>query len=266
MINIDDDIVHTNYVLNHFMSKYDAVYFCTNENISSIFKNIDVKNKKVLSILGSGDQTFYLVKNGVKDIDVFDINKLTFYYFYLRIWTIIYLKSYYPISLENDYIEKVLSFVKVKNHSEEVAYNYWLKYLDTFSSGDIRRIFQGIYYVSKIPNVYNLNRKLKKINFDFYNIDISRRVDINKKYDIIYVSNINEWIDESGRDLCVYRDNLNKLLNDGGLVLCSTFDDKRLILDEVRLFDEYFECRTLHDFKPCSSKYAPSLGYAYVKK
>ena len=72
------------------------VYFSTNEHLDDIFSYIDVKDKKVLSVIGSGDQAFYFYNNGAKKVDLFDINKLAIYYYFLRVWTMKYLNRSYP--------------------------------------------------------------------------------------------------------------------------------------------------------------------------
>ena len=48
------------------------------------------------TVLASGDQAFYFYDNGAKKVDLFDINKLSIYYYYLRVWIIKYLGRFYP--------------------------------------------------------------------------------------------------------------------------------------------------------------------------
>ena len=64
------------YYYNRF-STYDKVYFETNEKCDKIISNYDVKDKSVLTVLGSGDQAFQFYKHGAKNVDLFDVNKLT---------------------------------------------------------------------------------------------------------------------------------------------------------------------------------------------
>ena len=264
--NIIDDLKHTHHVLKTYSSKYEQVYFRTNECLSGIFKNIELREKNVLSVLSSGDQAFHLIKNGAKSVDLFDINKLTIYYFYLRIWTIKYLKFYYPKNMCNDFIKELLKYVKPKTDDEKVAYLFWNKFLDSYSEQDIMYLFMGTTSTNKMQDVRQLRRKLKKFNFNFYNVDISHKIDIDKKYDLIYVSNINEWLEKSRNSFLYYRDNLNDLLNVGGMVVCYTLESNRYIGDERELFNKYFEYRTLPDFKEDKKHRSTTVGYVYIKK
>ena len=87
--NIMDKISHDVYksinVVNSNMlyveSKYNTLFFSTNENLDKLFSKIDVNGKNVLSVLWSGDHAFHLYNNGSSSVDVFDVNKLTIYYY-----------------------------------------------------------------------------------------------------------------------------------------------------------------------------------------
>ena len=59
MRNINSDILHTHLVMNgRRFQDYNKIYFHSNENLKEIFSFIDVKDKDVFTVLGSGDQTF----------------------------------------------------------------------------------------------------------------------------------------------------------------------------------------------------------------
>ena len=80
MREIERDIVGAQEVYStRYSSKYNKIYFSTNEQLNNLFKNINIKNKDVLTVLGSGDQSFFCYQNDAKSVDVFDINKLTIY-------------------------------------------------------------------------------------------------------------------------------------------------------------------------------------------
>ena len=82
VMNVFDD--------HEYDDRYATIYFHSNERSKEIFSEINVKNKDVLTVLGSGDQAFYLYDNGAKSVDMFDKNKLAIYYYYLRTWVIVY--------------------------------------------------------------------------------------------------------------------------------------------------------------------------------
>ena len=67
-------------------AEYQKVYAFTNENIDGYMSNFILNdNDNVLSVLASGDHIFNLIYNGVSNIDTFDVNRLTEYYFYLKL-------------------------------------------------------------------------------------------------------------------------------------------------------------------------------------
>ena len=55
-------------------NSYDRVYFDTNEACDDIISKYDFKDKKVLTVLASGDQAFHFYENGAKSVYLFDIN------------------------------------------------------------------------------------------------------------------------------------------------------------------------------------------------
>ena len=110
--NVSKDLIGTFYVNKGYRSRnYDKVYYSTNEQIESLFSSFDFKDKNVLSVLSSGDQALYFLYNGAKRVDVFDQNKLTKYYYFLRLWCIKYLDELYPPSLNKEYIRKILIYL-----------------------------------------------------------------------------------------------------------------------------------------------------------
>jgi hypothetical protein len=60
------------------------VYAFSNENIAAYADVYDFNDKRVLSVLGSGDHYFTSVLNGAKDVDVYDINECTWEYFVFK--------------------------------------------------------------------------------------------------------------------------------------------------------------------------------------
>lgn len=60
------------------------VYAFTNENLTCLKDLYDFKDKKVLTVLGSGDQYFSSVLFGAKEVDVYDIEPKAWDYFVLK--------------------------------------------------------------------------------------------------------------------------------------------------------------------------------------
>ena len=72
---------------------------------------------------------------------------------------------------------------------------------------------------NKIKDISSLNKVLDKSEVNFYNVDISNPVEINKKYDIVYVSNIQDYIPRDVHNFVIYEENLKRLLKDNGVVV-----------------------------------------------
>ena len=61
--------------------EYAGFYHITNEKASEVIEKTTVTDKmKALCVLAGGDQAFNLINAGIKNIDTFDINRLTEYY------------------------------------------------------------------------------------------------------------------------------------------------------------------------------------------
>ncbi len=271
MIDISVDIFKTKQVLlklNNPKNNVDKIYYSSNEHLDTIFSNLDFSSKKVLSVLGSGDQAFSFYNAGCESVDLFDKNKLTIYYFYLRMWTIKYLNlKYPPFNLSSLFISKLLDMVEVDSPDEKRAFEYWSQFVNFFNINDIKDLMWGTllplkndyFEIDKIKNGINNN------SFNFYNIDISKNVDLDCKYDVIYTSNIPNYICPHPLSIKIYRDNLYRLLNDGGMVV-STLVGKYYTPDlEKSVFSSLFD---FYEFPEVDGffKDREIPGYYYVKK
>ena len=79
------DILNVSLLIKDYkkaLPQYDYIYTRTNENLNLLLKDIEVKNKKVLTVLASSDQLFYFLLKNAKEVETFDINVLTKYFFY----------------------------------------------------------------------------------------------------------------------------------------------------------------------------------------
>lgn len=272
MNTVERDINYTKHIINGsnlIDENYNSIYFHSNEHLKIIFNQIDVKGKECLSVLGSGDQTFYMYDRGAKSVDLFDINKLTIYYFYLRRWTIKYLDKFYPDSLiDKKYILNLLNFVNPKDINEENAYQYWLKYahyFEYFKEKLLEELFIGGNNLKRnnIEDLTRIKSYLDTSDINFYNVDLSdENIIINKKYDIIFVSNIIDYMHSMYR-ISVYRNNLYDLLKDDGKIIATYVNNNHRKKDEVILFDRYFKMMKLD--KEYDDLEYKNPGYVYTK-
>lgn len=240
------------------VNNYDKLYYSTNENLEELFKYIDVKDKDVLTVLSSSDQYFYCSFNGAHSIDSFDVNKLTKYYYYLRLWGIKYLDQFYPsedLFKNHIYIYELLKLVKCDNLLEEEAYDFWNNYIRKVFPFDNSSLFYKGIRKKGISDIDKLNESISSREFNFYNSDI-RNISSTKKYDVIIVSNILEYC--SFDTIKIIRDKLNDLLVDDGIIVCSNIMYRYNSGNGT--FREMFDCIEL----PYSDSYP--LGYVYKKK
>ena len=124
---VRDDVKDTiEYLNTNNVDGCGRIYQTSNEEIEELYSNIDFNNKKVLSVLASGDQPLMAYLNGAKKVDLFDINKLTLHYYFIRLWTLKYLHTFYPEPfLCKEYVSSLLKLVKPESDLEEESINYW---------------------------------------------------------------------------------------------------------------------------------------------
>lgn len=264
-----NDISNAKYVLKGIeFPKHSRVYYKSNEDIDGLVKNIDFKDKKVLSVLASGDQVFHFYDRGASEVDLFDINKYTFYYHFIRKWTIEYFDRFYPLDDEfsiSKVIGDLVKLVKPKSDNEVKALTFWKTFLSYYSHYDISALFENVgTYGVVVKDLDRLKEKINTYDSNFYNIDISQRFDLDKKYDIVFVSNIYDWIIDDNNSygaFTVYRDNLYRVLNNNGLVLCSNVFCENDYSSEAEIFSKYFDFEKL----PMNGLLYPP-GYVYRKR
>ena len=270
MESVDYDIDRTKEIIDKKCSsdfRYNNIFFQSNEYLNAILDNIDINDKNCLTVLASGDQAFHLYNRGAKSVDLFDINKLSIYYFYLRVWTINYYDSFYPRDFINkNFVLSVLKRVKPKTEDEQIAYDYWKKfayYFEYYPKALLETLFikHGTFFNNEIIDLKNIKSFLDTGNIDFKNIDISSdNISIDKKYDIIYVSNIIDYLSYI-YVIWTYRDNLYKLLSDDGIIISSYVLSCERKKDEKIAFSRKFNFEELVD-----SESNEKVGYVYTKK
>ena len=263
MLDYERDLPNTINRKYNRMKCYDSLYFASNEKFDILFSMFDFKDKDIFSIIGSGDQSFYFYNQGAKQVDLYDINIVSVYYYYLRLWCIKYLGDLYP-KLSIEYVKDLLSKVKPNNFDEKNAHNYWKLFLNNirhdyefntlFFLGNHRMIDKYINDVFKFKKILDS----KKLNYTI--MDITHPINIEKKYDVIYVSNISEYI-KGIHSFRVYSYNLNRLLKDDGVVIGSNVMDYSPSNIEKRVLSQNF---IFDDIKTVDSKY--NYGYCYRKR
>ena len=128
MLKYKEDLEMTLDCKNNRTIYYNNLYFSSNEKFNSLFSCFDFEGKDIFSVVGSGNQSLYFYNQGANQVDLYDVNIVSIYYYYLRIWAIKYLKDLYP-KIEVDYIKHLILKVNPENRQELNAYKYWVELL-----------------------------------------------------------------------------------------------------------------------------------------
>lgn len=84
-IDICKDKLETRFFLKGHYGSYDKIYRMCNEDLTGFLPQLIKKDGSVLTVASSGDQYLSSVLFDAKEIDIFDVNKFTYYFTYLKI-------------------------------------------------------------------------------------------------------------------------------------------------------------------------------------
>ena len=273
MVNYKEAIKNVDLILDCREPEKDfsRIFFCSNENLYDIFYGMDFTGKKVLSVLASGDQAFYFYDHNAEKVDLFDKNKLTIFYYYFRIWLIeIFNMFNIPYDIKISQVKELLKEVEPKDDNEKNAYKFWTKYVRLCEKMNYRFQYLAAAFVSDnniIDNLDKLKEKLKLRDFTFYDFDIaSKNFQIDKKYDVVYVSNIIDWLHEDEEECTNLVENLNNILEDDGLVICADLAESGPGKVEINHYNQLFNYKSLPITRININEKVYIPGYCYQKK
>ena len=252
------------------LGNWNCIYSRSNESILNLFENIDLKNKEVLTVLASSDYLFSSLVGDVKNIEAFDINPLTFRYYYLRKWILETnrIDGNYDQITYDELVNLVEKHLEDKNQdAKETAY-IWYKYMsdNIFYSLYSQAIFESVLRPNTIydDKIEKLNGILKDFNLVFYNTDINSDNIINKTYDTILLSNILDYCDTLEK-LEYARDKLDSLLNKNGEIIISRMLVASIPFEqEKELFSERFKYDLI--FEEEIKDFGINHYYKYIKR
>lgn len=144
----------TNRKLSSDFGKFSKIYNMTTENIYGFLKNYDLKDKRILSVAGSGDQRLNAYLLGAKEVTCFDINPLTKLHLDLK-----------DSAIANINFEKFLNFFNIYSRKYgsffgALDFRIYDEFKDSLDS-NTRYLFDEIINNSEISE--------KSIYFDFLN-------------------------------------------------------------------------------------------------
>lgn len=241
------EVLHTRDI---WFSTYSPIYFFTNEPIRRVFREETFYKDSALSVIASGDHLLNLISSGVRNIDGFDINRLTYFHFYLKCALIKSLsyQEFYELSQNHFYMNDTKRFysflLTLKQKMPEEVYEYYRKlceyllnseygYADLCIEHDFEYSSAFNLYASSEEDYERTRQNLDGTHLRFLFSDI-RDLELQKKYDIILLSNILDY------SVHWYRDNYCAEFLNSIILLCKHLEKKGLIVAR---------CAELYDVK-----------------
>lgn len=242
---LKDDRLLDKSLITSFTS-LEPSYMWTNEKMS-LYPKDNYKGKNVLTVTSSADHILSAVLNGADNIDAFDINLYSKYISALKIAMIRkydydgfsnFINSFNKTGRFDLNCKKTNFIYEVEKYLTKDEMNFWVCYQRLifqkkinfddiiYLSGDFRN---NLYYERKIYE--DLKEKLKNVNINYFDSDISDiKKHTNKTYDVIFLSNILEYVIPSNTKVSIDRYNkliktLDSILNIGGVLYGYIFSD-----------------------------------------
>lgn len=240
-------------------SKYCCSYFGTTENIAGYLRNLEFNKQRALTPIASGDHIFNLAFEGVKKIDAFDINELTYYLFYLKRAMILALSYEEYLSVGNilfsrdvKRLEELLA--RLKPFMPQDVYLYYLMMLE-LEKNEFYCQFSNLFRYTGLAKECNLYLETQdaylKTREMLANIDVSFMFgdalnlgdSLTSSYDLIFLSNISDYLFkacdiEKGKFMRYLRSYYD-LLNNGGALINYVYDYKAyypLVNNDINAF------------------------------
>lgn len=220
-----DPLIH--HGTDYLFCGCNQTYKNTNERLKEIYEQFDFNHKNVLSVLSSGDQVFSAYYLGAKNVDTFDNNWTTYYYFYLKKWYLMFYRNCILGTKSKELLD-CLSMADFNSEEEKNVYEVWKTLLLKYD--DISELFyKNDLYEWNVPynqDIKKLIDSIKNKQANFIELNIFKEIPIEKKYDIIILSNILENVYPDDDFNLVLSNNLKNILNDNGIIICSVLNDR----------------------------------------
>lgn len=202
-------------IKKEFFHKESFVYMKTNEMIQEYVQYI-LNKKNILSVIGSGDQIINSLITKPEYIDCFDISIYPEYFLNLKLAAIKtlskeeYLNLFFECALtsKDEYYDD-LYFEKIRNELVDkyrafwdalFNHTYWYEITNSslFSSEVVSKeyaIKQNLYLNDNI--YYHLRDNMASSKFNFFTCNILDSFsEFNKKYDLVFLSNILAYVNK----------------------------------------------------------------------
>ncbi len=237
-------------VSDNSFSQISQCYQFTNEAIDQYYKLLNLKDKNVLTVCGSGDQVIYAMIQDAQHIDVFDTNRLTYYYLFLKLSAIMNLNYSEFLDFMNLYSPKNNQLKYYKQIRDAIVHEDVKIFWDLFFQEQIHlfpALFMGQHndlgvkekgwalYLEKAKIIvsylneehfYHIQNRLNVSNstIQFKQADLLKVTKyFNNNYDFINCSNIINYIDNNEVIMKFFKEIIERNLNQDGLILLNYY-------------------------------------------
>ena len=248
-------------LLHPDFGKHSDVYTFTTENIAGYVKKLDVDGRDILTIAASCDHFINLYLCGANYVDCYDLNENTFFYMMLKIVALQVLdyEEFLKFFVRCDKIETVYNGMipykkmigenkhffdyqiyceKLRPYLMDNVSIFWdFMYREAYykgteicakgilMGGSLDEAIKNNLYLQSAELYYQARSKCANKSFNFYPLDIYMLHTIEKKYDIILLSNIYDYIVNNGYGMSAksefinyVKNTLSNNLNDNGKI------------------------------------------------
>lgn len=206
------------------MGKFSSIYLFTTENIAGYMEDLDLTDKKIITVTGSSDHIINAILKGCLDITTFDINPLTKYYMDLKLCAIKELSyddflDFLLYDTDKSFDYEIVKRIKMDQESKD----FWLKELLKNNNNGKKMRNSNLFNIKhfNIKNKIECNLYLNKENYDIIKNRLSllkirfihsnlKDLKIDENYDYMFLSNISDYIEAFYKDRCL--DNYKNLI------------------------------------------------------
>ena len=251
------------------MERFNSIYPFTTENIAGYMYDLDLKNKRIITVTGSADHIINAIVRGATNITTFDINPLTKYYMDLKLAGLrdLSYEDFLQIFLYNgkDIDYRFIDESEMPDNSKKFWMQQLLLYKNDWNKLKQSTLFNRKYFNpnSKLwQNLYleKSNYKIAQQMIDSTKITFSNmsleNLDLKEEIDYMFLSNISDYLNlmYNSNNLENYRELLLEFLNNVQQIYFAYLYDignnnPRSDIDDLDKVKKVFQCFEIKTFK-----------------